>query len=398
MRINVDFECGGGKRVAKLAKSHWRLETSGDASGYTKYFCAHIVPEPGEPGALLQLDVHPDAELGDAGRRYFRTHFPSTLWIRPDTCDGWLPFREVSGNAVIFHGDWFEAHIAIESGTGLYFATNPPLPYSNLLAWTKTLAQNHGPRMRNHVLGVSVEGREIPVLLLPGSSRGLPRFLVMAGQHPSEHGGCVAALGIAEYLLSPIAEAREILGHFDFAVIPMINPDGNARGLSGANAQDIDLAEDFAGVAEGSKPRAAENRILWQWLQTEFKPDVLLDLHAGLGCLAYTPPTYDGAALFVNNYNDPRRRAALHALQERFRFDCPSYPAPKGGEFLSEKFIEYQAASAFGTLAVLFHVNAGMCGPHELFRRGPQLLKAMAQALLRDTGTFPLPSAQGGPP
>ena len=390
MKILTDFECGAGKRLRCLADGHWRLEAPGDASGYSKYFCVRIETEPGESDAILRLDIHADADLGQGGADYFRGHFPSTLWYCHGGWGRWLPFREAAGNSVAFHGDWIEAQIAIKSGSGIYFASNPPLRYSDLMAWSQQLKTKHGDRLQVDKVGKSVEGRPIPAMLIPGQSRGLPRFLVLAGQHPSEHGGCVASQGIVEYLLSPIKEARDIADRFDFAVIPMMNPDGNVKGLAGANAENIDLAEDFTGVSGGAAPRATENRLLWQWLRSEFTPDIMLDLHSGLGQAANDAPLYDGAALFVRNpeklYGDPRRLATFRAIQARFRFDTPANSAPEDGELIEDKFIEHNMAAAFGTLAVLYHVNGNMTGPREQFRRGPQILTAMAKALVRDAG------------
>ncbi len=42
MHITTDFECGAGKRLACLGGNRWRVEASGDASGYNKYFCLRI--------------------------------------------------------------------------------------------------------------------------------------------------------------------------------------------------------------------------------------------------------------------------------------------------------------------------------------------------------------------
>lgn len=393
MKIQADFECGGGKRITRLGGLHWRLEAPGDASGYSKYFCVRITPDQGEAGSVLRLDIHADADLGRNGAEYFSAHFPATLWHCRGEWGRWLSFPDAAGNSVVFHGDWIETHIAVTSETGIYFATNPPLRYSDLTAWSERLGRQHGDRLRVGSVGSSAEGHTITVMFVPGRNRGLPRFLVLAGQHPSEHGGCVAAQGIAEYLLSPIKEAREMTDRFDFAIIPLMNPDGNVRGLAGANAEDIDLAEDFTGAAGGIVPRATENRLFWRWLQSEFTPAVMLDLHSGLGRAANEAPLYDGAALFVKNpeklYGDPRRLATYRALQERFRFDTPSGPAPEDGELLESKYVEHNAAAAFGTLAVLYHVNGNMIGPREQFRRGPNILTAMVKALLCDTDILP---------
>lgn len=54
MNIRQDFECGGARRGANLAKSHWRPATTGDASGCAKRFGARIAPEPCEAGSILR--------------------------------------------------------------------------------------------------------------------------------------------------------------------------------------------------------------------------------------------------------------------------------------------------------------------------------------------------------
>lgn len=380
MSLHADFECAAGKRIAQLGKRHWRLEAPGDASGYTKHFCVRIVLEPEEHGEVIRVDLHPDADLGEPGAAYFRSHFPSTLWMSPGAWGRWVPIRDAAGNCVTCHGDWVETHLRVDSET--FLATHPPLRYSELMQWATDLQGRHPDSLRVTSLGASVEGREVPLLLIPGKGRGLPRFLVLAGQHPSEHSGCRAAQGIAEFLLSPISEAREIAAEFDFAILPMINPDGNVHGLAGANAEDIDMAEDFAGTA----PTASENRLFWRWLLEDFPAEVMLDLHSGHGCASYCPPSYDGAALLVRHaeqhYTDPARLAAYRAIEDRLRFEVPSHgpPAP----VLGEQFIEYQAAATWGCLPVLYHVQAAMTHPQEQFRRGLQLVRAIATALLRD--------------
>ena len=74
MKITTDFECGGGKRLTQLEGNHWRVEANGDPSGYNKYFCVRVEADADEAPATLALDVHPDADLGDADRREGRLH------------------------------------------------------------------------------------------------------------------------------------------------------------------------------------------------------------------------------------------------------------------------------------------------------------------------------------
>jgi len=80
-RLDVDFECGGGKRLRQLAPDHWRVEASGDASGYDKYFCVRITPASSPSASKVRLDIYPDSELGERGRSYFESHFRRTSGI-----------------------------------------------------------------------------------------------------------------------------------------------------------------------------------------------------------------------------------------------------------------------------------------------------------------------------
>ena len=58
----------------------------------------------------------------------------------------------------------------------------------------------------------------------------------MAGQHPHEHAGVWAALGIADYVSSALPAAA-IRPKLDVTVVPMINPDANVHGRNAWNAQ-----------------------------------------------------------------------------------------------------------------------------------------------------------------
>jgi hypothetical protein len=389
MDVTADFECGAAVRLANLAENHWRLEAQGDPSGYDKYFCVRVTNDSDAP-ALLRLDVHPDADLGEPGAAFFASHFPSNIFCCGDQWTAWHPLRNTWEDSVTFDDRHFELRVPIAPASHLYIATNPVRRYSDHLAWIDAMRAKHGDRLQAGVLGKSAEGRDLPLLRL--GRPGAPKFLVLAGQHPSEHCGNWASEGIVEYLLSSLTEAREIAAGFDFAVVPMINPDGNVHGLSGANAEGVNLFSDFAGAAAGAVPKTTENRALWDFLSADFPPDVVLHFHGYMGWKTFCTPPYDGVYFLRDAealYPAPDKLSAYRRIGDRLIFDTHACTAAWGGGLLVEENLEHQLALKFGTLSAFYEVNSASVGAFDQFRRGPQVLAAVAAALMRDAGGLP---------
>lgn len=395
MQLTSDFECGGGKRLTRLGEQHWRFEGPGDSFGYNKYFCVQITTAADEDAAVLHLDIYADADAGAAGARMFSAHYPSHIWkcASADWVD-WQPLANRWPDAATFHPDHIELHVPLEPGTTIWIASGPVLRYSELLTWVESL-RGREPALDVMSLGESTESRRIPLLRLGGAHPGpLPKLLVFAGEHPAEHCGPWACRGIVEYLLSPIAEARQLRERFDVAVIPMINPDGNVRGLSGANAQGLNLHLEYGDAAAGTVPRATENRLLWEWVTREFPPDALLHFHGYGGWKGWMQPPYEGI-LLVNDpdalYTDPQRRAAYEAIRARLLFETPAYSGTWRSRRLDSTTLDHQLALRFGTLHTFYEISATAVGAIEHFRRGPQVLGALTRALLQDTRLFDAP-------
>ena len=398
MKITTDFECGAGKRLSQLDENHWRIEANGDGSGYDKHFCVRITNEDDAPPALLRLEVHPDEDLGEDGARFFSQHFPSSIWHHTGNWRQWKPLRSVWEDSVTFHEGWFELRVPVEPGADLHIATNPVRRYSDMLEWVETTREKHGDRVEVGSIGQSVDGRDIPVLRVPGPRDDPPKLFVFAAQHPSEHGGNWASEGIVEYALSHISDAREITDNFDLAVVPMVNPDGNVRGLSGSNAVGVNMFEDFAGAADGDVPEAKEDRLLWQWLCSEFPPDVILHFHGYMGRRNHCGHPYDGVYVLVEAeklYADPDRLTAYRAIQDRLVFETPAFTSNWRPGQLTDVTIEHQLAAKFGTLSAFYEINTSSVTAFEQFRRGPQVLSAVVRALVRDAGLSPFNVGRG---
>jgi len=370
MQLNTDFECGAGQ-LQQLAPTQWRLETFGDPFGYDRYFCVHV-RNPSDQVQSLALSVYPDSSLGALSN--FITHFPSHIWYCFDGEERWTPLRHTWENSVVFFDDHIELNFPVPPGVGLRVATNPPRSYSDLLTWCERKAADD--RITLSSIGKSHEGRDIPVLHFRG---GGPRLLIMAGMHSAEHCGVHAAQGIVDFLLTRITDAVRITESFEIAVIPMFNPDGNVHGYSGATAERLDInpSMDFADAS----PRTHENKVLWQWLSESFTPELFLHFHGYMGWQRSADFPFEG----LYTLPDPPRPELHQAILDRFRFQTPAFSAHCSftGE-LGETTLEHQMAKHWNTVPLLYEVNAGSVGVGEQTRRGPQVLTALAQAVLDD--------------
>ena len=141
---------------------------------------------------------------------------------------------------------------------------------------------------RYHVVGTSVENRQIECLVL---GQGEDVVFVIASIHGNENAGTPLALQLAKYL----NRHKDILQDRQVVLLPVANPDGvfyncrfNARGVdlnrnfSAANRRNI---EQFGDTAL-SEPEA---RIIKQLIE-EYSPGRIVTIHQGLDCIDYDGP------------------------------------------------------------------------------------------------------------
>lgn len=385
MTLTTDFECGSGK-LRQIGEDHWEIDTVADRFGYNKYFCFEVANPAGSQAGELKVDIFADPTLGAAS--HFLGHFPSNIWYSARNWRRWIPLRNTWEDAVRFLPDRISLKIPLGPGAKLQVATNPPFRYSDYMEWVESLRPAGGGLLQISTLGRSFENRDIPVLSI---GDGRVKMFVLAGQHASEHSGIWAAKCIVDFLLSANPEAARLQQGFTFCLVPMLNPDGNVHGRSGAGIEQFDVnnSADFVGAPEGKAPLYTENRLLWSLLQ-EQKPEVFLHFHGYLGWRAFGDLPGDG--IYVNppglGLPDDSPHARHHrAILERVLFDTPGHTAHFGdlGENI-EGMVDYQLAKAFGTATLLYEVNSGSVGVAEQYRRGLQVLRAVTSAVLDSRG------------
>ncbi len=178
--------------------------------------------------------------------------------------------------------------------------------YEEVMSFCQTLDQRSS-RVHLTTFGTSVEGRELPLLVIanpPASSadqlkRSKLTVLLMANIHAGEVCGKEAGLMLARELAS--GEAA-LLDQINVLIAPIYNPDGNERmskdnrpGQVGPengmgqrhNAQDLDLNRDHMKL-ESPEVRAFAK------LLNDWDPEIVIDSHTTNGSYHQYALTYDG--------------------------------------------------------------------------------------------------------
>jgi hypothetical protein len=170
--------------------------------------------------------------------------------------------------------------------------------HSDVLDFIQTL-QKHSLRLRVENLGVSAEGRKIPLLVIGNPVPSSPRDLayddrlvvyIQAGIHAGEVEGKEAALMLARDLA--LDESAPYLSDIVLLVAPIFNPDGNER-ISTDNRRNQIGPEQGVGVRpnglnmdlnrDGMKLESPEVLGLVQNVMLRWDPAVLLDSHTHNG-------------------------------------------------------------------------------------------------------------------
>lgn len=198
-------------------------------------------------------------------------------------------WRRFSG-AVSLSADAARATFSLAMPRGvLEVAAQPLLTLDDTAKWTDRLAAVSG--VERGLLGHSGEGRPVPLLRSRGTPR--PTVVVIGRQHPPELAGAFALRAFTERLLANDPLAEQFRLRFGLAVVPMLNPDGVARGHWRFDSTGTDLNRDWGPFA---RPETALVRDMMGRLKDEGRTPVLaLDFHATHRDMLFTPP--DGAGI-----------------------------------------------------------------------------------------------------
>lgn len=133
-----------------------------------------------------------------------------------------------------------------------------------------------GPGARRLALGLSHDGRVIEAVRL--GRPDAPRLIVLLGrQHPPEVTGAIAMEAFADRLAQQMGRPGGLDDSYQVLVVPLLNPDGVARGHWRANLGGRDLNRDWG---EFTQP---ETRAVKRWLDAlpgPVRPTLMLDFHS----------------------------------------------------------------------------------------------------------------------
>jgi len=152
-----------------------------------------------------------------------------------------------------------------------YFAPYSWERHQNLIAMCQ-----QDERVRHEVLGSTLDGRPMDLLVIGNESEAANKVWVIGRQHPGETMAEYFIEGFLDSLLdysNPMS--RKLLEDSVFYVVPNMNPDGSVRGHLRTNAAGVNLNREWASPSMESSPEVylVRERML------EEGGDLFLDIH-----------------------------------------------------------------------------------------------------------------------
>jgi hypothetical protein len=267
MVVTSDFESGNGKKIKKMGKDHFSLETEGEGRSYASYFCLKVINEE-EKVRKCQLDIRLDAAIeysADDRRSFLNAHHP--LWVS-NAQNTWQKLMDYKEKVLSYQID-----LRLKAKESLFISGFIPLFYTRMCEiMQEEYTKNRFVSL--HQIGFSVQKRSLQLVSIGWCSSG-KRVLVISGLHGIEFPGIWAARGIVEFLLSDNPGAKEIRDEFVVDVLLYGNPDGTVLGKPRTNAQGIDLHRQADPAKE---PVAPEISAIWKWIEKN-PPFLYINLH-----------------------------------------------------------------------------------------------------------------------
>jgi len=137
--------------------------------------------------------------------------------------------------------------------------------FEEIYKYANKFVEEHPEIAWSEVVGVSEEGQDVMAIHVTDktfSSEGKEMFLAIYGRHGNELGTRVAGIGLLEWLESK--EALEVRKRQHVIIVPVANPDGNAKNKFHA--------------PENGLSKLEENII--SNLAETYKPDAVVDVHS----------------------------------------------------------------------------------------------------------------------
>lgn len=214
---------------------------------------------------------------------YWHRYHP---WVSRDGGERW---QQLPSEAVSVGEDDHIATLTLPAGPGhLLVAAQPVMTPKDMAKWSRTLASEYKLDLINY--GESLDGRPLEALTAgPETARRI--VFAITGQHPPEQAGVEAFKVFAETLMRTLPE--DTRADTRIVLLPLVNPDGLARGNWRHNNGGVDTNRDWL---DQSQP-AIKAATAFIRNEAEGRTTVaFMDFHSTQETLVYTPPLEEDLA------------------------------------------------------------------------------------------------------
>ncbi len=312
--VTTDFEGGSLGKVERVSSTHFRCAVAGqaDQDGRNRQASWYSFRLDGAKGREVTITL---TEL-----RGEYNYKPGGLCVRDDTpplisADGrtWRHLDSIS-----LEKDEATFRLTAESDA-VWIAHLEPYPTSRLERFLDEI--RGAPHLKDEVIGKSVEGRDLHLLTITEfaaeSAAPPPTVWLMCRQHAWESGTSFVGEGAIRFLLSE--EAAPLRRSLVFKILPMLDPDGCAKGGVRFNRHGYDLNRNW----DSADPENPEHRRLMPEICAAKKV-----IHAFSGFFLTLHNQETGEWLSSSEKNRPIAERFFAALKERTTFN-PNEKGPR---------------------------------------------------------------------
>lgn len=376
--VTADFEGGSVGKVEQVSGTHFRCGVAGqaDQDNRNRQASWYYFRIDGAKGKEITITL--------TNLRGEYNYKPGGLCVRDDTppvvsADG-KTWRHV-GERIAMEKDEATFRVTPDSDA-FWIAHIEPYPASRLDRFLDEIRGS--PHLKDEVFGKTVEGRDLHLLTITDpaaeSAAPPPTVWLMCRQHAWETGTSFVGEGAIRWLLSE--EAAPLRKTFVFKILPMMDPDGCARGGVRFNRNGYDVNRNW----DSADPENPESRRLMPEICAAKKV-----LHAFSGLFLTLHNQETGEWMSSSAKNKPIADRFFAALRDGSTFNpSESGPRPPGAKPAPGRASVYEYLDAQRGLSA-FLLEQGITRSSKLGRLptsqdrrefGAQLIRVMADVAL----------------